>query len=167
MPPDRPAEPWHSFLAALDAQLEEPVDFHCIGGFVISQQYGFARETADLDVLGIIPPQSTAHVIQLAGKGSALQVKHRVYIDHAGVASYPAEYRQRLVRTFPVWRNVRLWALEPHDLALTKLERSIDRDIRDVIFQMTPLPPRIIHKYYPFPQLLNPQQLTRNGQPQH
>lgn len=25
-------------------------------------------------------------------------------------------------------------ALEPHDLALTKLERSIERDIRDVIF---------------------------------
>jgi hypothetical protein len=29
---------------------------------------------------------------------------------------------------------VRLWALEPHDLALTKLERSNDRDIRDVMF---------------------------------
>jgi hypothetical protein len=40
----------------------------------------------------------------------------------------------RLVRAFPVWPNVRLWALEPHDLALTKLERSIERDIRDVIF---------------------------------
>jgi hypothetical protein len=32
------------------------------------------------------------------------------------------------------WSKVRLWALEPHDLALTKLERSIERDIRDVIF---------------------------------
>jgi hypothetical protein len=39
----------------------------------------------------------------------------------------------RLVRAFPVCSNVRLWALEPHDLALTKLERSIERDIRDVI----------------------------------
>jgi len=27
MPPDRPAEPWLSFLAELDAQLAEPADF--------------------------------------------------------------------------------------------------------------------------------------------
>ncbi len=29
---------------------------------------------------------------------------------------------------------MRLWVLEPHDLALTKLERSIERDVRDVMF---------------------------------
>lgn len=49
MPADRPAEPWFSFLTDLDAQLDEPVDFHCIGGFVVSQYLGFGRETADLD----------------------------------------------------------------------------------------------------------------------
>ena len=38
------------------------------------------------------------------------------------------------LRVFPVWSKVRLWALEPHDLALTKLERSDDRDIRDVMY---------------------------------
>ena len=43
MPPDRPAEPWLGFLTELDARLEEPVDFHCIGGFVVSQLYGFGR----------------------------------------------------------------------------------------------------------------------------
>ena len=34
---DRPAEPWLSFLSDLDAALDEPADFHCIGGFVVSQ----------------------------------------------------------------------------------------------------------------------------------
>ena len=58
--------------------------------------------------------------------GSPLQKKHRVYIDHVGVANYPDDYESRLVRVFPVWSKVRLWALEPHDLALTKLERSND-----------------------------------------
>jgi hypothetical protein len=57
-----------------------------------------------------------------------------VYIDHVEVANYPEGYESRLARAFPVWPKVRLWALEPHDLALTKLERSIERDIRDVIF---------------------------------
>ena len=35
---------------------------------------------------------------------------------------------------FPFWSNLRLWALEAHDLALTKLERSIDRDLRDIMY---------------------------------
>ena len=39
-----------------------------------------------------------------------------------------------MVRAFPVWSKVRLWALEAHDLALTKLVRSNERDIRDVMF---------------------------------
>ena len=53
----RPSEPWLSFLTELDAALDGPADFHCIGGFVVSQHYGFARETADLDVLTVIPPE--------------------------------------------------------------------------------------------------------------
>jgi hypothetical protein len=133
MPPDRPAEPWLSFLTELDAQLAEPADFHCIGGFVVSQHYGSGRETADLDVLTVIPREAAEQVARLAGKGSDLYTKYRVCIDQVGVANPPADYEGRLVRAFPVWSKVRLWALEPHDLALTKLERNIERDIRDVI----------------------------------
>ena len=40
MPPERPAEPWFSFLTGLDAALTATADFHCIGGFVVSQRYG-------------------------------------------------------------------------------------------------------------------------------
>ena len=47
---------------------------------------------------------------------------------------YPIHCADRFIRVFPLWPRVRLWALEPHDLALTKLERSNDRDIRDVMF---------------------------------
>lgn len=131
---DGPAEPWLSFLGDLDAQLASPVDFHCIGGFVVSQHYGFARETADLDVLTVIPPGEANRVSEIAGKASPLRKSHKVYIDHVTICSYPDSYPSRLIRVFPLWQKVRLWALEPHDLALTKLERSNDRDIRDVIF---------------------------------
>ena len=72
MPRERPSEPWLSFLTDLDAALDEPADFHCIGGFVVSQHYGFARETADLDVLTVIPPDAAQCVAELAGKGSPL-----------------------------------------------------------------------------------------------
>jgi hypothetical protein len=107
-----------SFLTVL-AQLCEAADFHCIGGFVVSQHYGLGRETADLDVLAVIPRDVARRVVQLA-KGSALQRKHRVCIDHVSVANYPADYEGRWVRAFPVWSKFRLWAVEPHDLALTK-----------------------------------------------
>lgn len=48
-------EPWGSFLRELDGMATERVDFHCIGGFVITRKYGFKRETNDLDVLSITP----------------------------------------------------------------------------------------------------------------
>lgn len=131
---ERPEEPWLSFLTELDQQLDNVVDFHCIGGFVVSQHYGFGRETGDLDVLSVFPAGSAKQVFELAGKGSNLHRKHRVYVDHVRVASYPESYATRIVRVFPTFERTRLWALEAHDLALTKLERSIERDIRDVMF---------------------------------
>jgi hypothetical protein len=138
MPPttigEEPAEPWRSFLSELDALLDRPGDFHCIGGFVISQYYGFARETADLDLLTVVPMEMAAIVSSLAGEGLPLHKKHRVYVDHVGVVSFPDNYETRLVRAFPSWSKARIWVLEAHDLALTKLERSNERDIRDVMF---------------------------------
>ena len=131
---EAPAEPWRAFLSELDALLDQPADFHCIGGFVIGQFHGFARETADLDVLTVVPLQMAAAVSLLAGKVLPLHLKHHVLIDHVGVASFPDSYERRLVRAFPAWSKVRLWVLEAHDLALTKLERSNERDIRDVMF---------------------------------
>jgi len=123
-----------SFLTELDAQLNEPTALHCIGGFVVNQVYGFERETADIDLLGIIPQQMNPVLTALAGTRSPLHRKDRVYMEHMGVVSYPDNYDSRLIRVFPCWPNIRLWALEPHDLALTKLERSIDRDVRDVVY---------------------------------
>jgi hypothetical protein len=41
---------------------------------------------------------------------------------------------RRIRRSWPAWQKARLWIPEPHDLALTKLERSNESDIRDVIF---------------------------------
>jgi hypothetical protein len=45
----------------------------------------------------------------------------------------PYEYESRLVEMFPgVFRHLRLMALDPYDLALTKLERNYPRDRSDV-----------------------------------
>ncbi len=128
------AEPWRSFLDDLDHHLDAPVDLHCIGGFVVSQHYGLGRETADLDILSVIPKQISERIAKLAGRASPLHKKHRVCIDHVRVANYPDSYEKRLIRVFPIFKHLRLWALEAHDLALTKLERSSERDIQDILY---------------------------------
>jgi hypothetical protein len=86
---NRPAEPWLSFLTELDAQLTEPADFHCMGGFVVSQCYGFTRETRDIDVLTVIPVQVVDRVIELAGKHSALCARYGVYVHRFAIVNYP------------------------------------------------------------------------------
>ncbi|MGO4882232.1 MAG: DUF6036 family nucleotidyltransferase [Bryobacteraceae bacterium] len=134
MPNERPTEPWFAFLSDLNAQLSEGADLHRMGGFVVSQCYGFARETADLDILNVIPLQATSALEALAGKASALHRKHRVYLERIGIANFPDSYETRLFRVFPLWNRLKLWALEAHDLALTKLERSNDRDLQDVMY---------------------------------
>ena len=47
--------PWKEFLAELDALLTEPVELHCIGGFVVCFFYGLPRSTGDIDYYTAIP----------------------------------------------------------------------------------------------------------------
>jgi hypothetical protein len=49
---EQPAEPWGSFFAEVDDRLSEDVQLHCCGGFVVTQLYGVARTTSDVDFLG-------------------------------------------------------------------------------------------------------------------
>jgi hypothetical protein len=131
---EEPAEPWRSFLAGLDAQLTSDVELHCIGGFVVTQIYGLPRETSDVDFLTIRPQTQCADLMVIAGRDSPLHKKHRVYVDPVTVTNPPDDYESRLARIFleAGWNHLKLFALEAHDLALTKLERNQDRDRRDV-----------------------------------
>jgi hypothetical protein len=49
-----PAQPWASFLRELDELLKAAVELHCLGGFVVTQQYGIGRETSDIDFLSAV-----------------------------------------------------------------------------------------------------------------
>lgn len=105
---------------------------HCFGGFVIAQMYDLARVTADLDVVEARGVDLTT-IAKLAGKGSELHLRHKVYVDVVTVASVPDGYQDRLLDLFPrEFRNLQLKAFERHDLVLAKLGRNIDRDREDV-----------------------------------
>ena len=129
---DEPPEPWRSFFAEVDSHLTENVHLHCCGGFVMTQLYAVARTTSDVDFLGVVP-DLRSDLIEIGGKGSALHQKHKVYLDAVTAATPPENYEERLAPMFPgAWPRLRLFALEAHDLALSKLERNIERDRDDV-----------------------------------
>ena len=124
-----------SFLGALDGALKTAVELHCIGGFVITMHFGLSRETSDIDILAAVPGEQLAPLQRLGGQGSDLHGQFKVYLQPVTVATYPEDYESRLL---PMWpglklKNVRLFALEAHDLALTKLERNSDVDRQDVL----------------------------------
>jgi len=162
MPSNFPTEPWKSFFSEIDASLEEEVVLHCLGGFVMTM-YGLDRPTADVDVLPVGSNAATESLIGLAGEGSPLHKKYKVYLQIVGVAQVPLNYEDRLTEMFPkTFNHLRLFALDPYDLALSKIERNTQRDRDDVkhLAQTAPFDLKVLQERYAKelrPELGNPQ----------
>jgi hypothetical protein len=94
-------EPWGAFLRELDEIATESVDFHCIGGFVVTKRYGFLRETSDVDVLSITPNTQQQEFLNNGAEGAALHRKYHVYLDLVTVIdAYPEDYETRLTEMY-------------------------------------------------------------------
>ncbi len=126
-------EPWHTFFEALDQEISSPCDLHCVGGFVLTEPYGVARPTIDVDVVDV-RGADIAEIARRAGRGSPLHRRHRAYIDIVTIAEVPDDYESRLIDMHVEGlARVRLLAFERHDLVLAKLARNTDRDREDVV----------------------------------
>ncbi len=150
MLPELP-EPWKSFLTDLDGMISSDVALHCLGGFVVTACYGLPRPTGDLDVLRVLPSQAQALLLEVAGRDSELHEKHGVYLDVVTVATYPESYEQRLTEVFVgACQRIHLFALDPYDVALAKLERNFQRDRGDFEYlaQTVPLDLSILRNRY-------------------
>jgi hypothetical protein len=96
--------------------------------------YNFERETSDLDFIECVPQDKTGKLSKLAGEGSPLSKKHRVYLDPVTVVTPPECWEDRLIELFPgEFKHLKLYSLDPYDLALTKLERNMTHDQEDVV----------------------------------
>ncbi len=132
-------EPWRSFLFDLDSILEEKTHLHCLGGFIVTQIYGFERETRDVDAMSIVPRNPS--LIERAGKGSLLHKRHGVYLDRVDVVTVPENYEDRLTEIYArTFERLRLLAFDPYDIALAKIGRNIDRDREDVKYLANAVP---------------------------
>ncbi len=149
-PPDVP-NPWRAFLVAVDRQLPQPIEIHCLGGFVAAFYYDLPRPTNDLDYVEVIPHDAMATLQEIAGVESPLAKKHHVHLQQVGVASLPESYAERLTAILSgPFRRLRLLGLDPHDLALSKLARNspIDRDDIAHLAKAVPLDAKILRARY-------------------
>lgn len=90
-------------------------------------------------------------LLELGAQGGSLHKKYKVYLDYVGVAKVPEYYEERLTEMFAgEFRHLRICALDPYDLALSKLERNIQRDRDDVkhLARALPLEPEILKERY-------------------
>ncbi len=53
--PTQLQEPWLSFLRDVDQALTQPLEVHCLGGFVLSVLWGLPRPTGDIDFIEARP----------------------------------------------------------------------------------------------------------------
>ena len=80
---------------------------------------------------------------RIAGRTSPLARKHRLYFQHVGVASLPESYVERLTELLPgAFDNLRMLALEAHDLVLSKLARNHPVDREDIAYLARTVPLR-------------------------
>ena len=90
-------------------------------------------------------------MLELGMQGGPLHKKYKVYLDRVGVAKVPENYESRLTEIFPkTFEHLRLFALDPYDLALSKLERNIQRDRDDVkhLARTVPLDLEVLKERY-------------------
>jgi hypothetical protein len=131
--PGRIREPWLSFLCDVDKVLTQPVEIHCLGGFVMSVLWDLPRPTGDVDFIDITPPGAVHDLLAIAGENSELARQYHLHFHMVTIAEYPEGYVSRLVDISPVnVKHICLRALEIHDLVLAKLSRNSPRDRADV-----------------------------------
>lgn len=74
-----------------------------------------------------------------------------MYLQHFPLTSAPESYEERLTELFPgQFKYLRLFALDPYDLALSKLSRNIpvDRDDVEYLAKTIPLDPQVLRQRY-------------------
>lgn len=138
--PDIPklGSPWLEFLTEINDQLAAPIQLVCIGGFVVTNIHGFSRSTGDLDHIEC-SHEITHELQQIAGKGSRLNKKYGLYVDHVGFVTMPYHFDERLLEVPFDFENIKIFVPDLYDLVLSKLERNSPKDQADVQF--------LAHKY--------------------
>jgi hypothetical protein len=129
-----------AFLADIDETLAaaapgEVLEVYHIGRSALVWEYDYIATTADIDILR---PKGAAWLVELAlrefGHGTDLAKSHGLYLQvvEEALPPVPGGYEKRAHRVDGPWKVLRVYHLEPHDLAATKLSRFAPKDREDI-----------------------------------
>jgi hypothetical protein len=129
-----------SFLDRLDealipfAKAGERFEMFLLGRSALVMLYGFRISTSDIDIVLPLNPNLDQKAIELFGKDSVMARSLGMYLDPVpqGLPPLPRWYRKRAELVPGSWQVLRLWKLEVHDLAVTKLKSFRTRDRQDL-----------------------------------
>jgi len=141
--------PWKEFLAEVDGMLSESLELHCVGGFVVTNFYGFSRTTGDIDYYAAVP--ANFNLIEVAGEGSPLHKKYGIGFHKAAVTTLPEDYERRLTEMAKEqFKHLRLLVPDPYDCILSKVDRNGDIDVNDAeyLFRSQKLDAQVLRDRY-------------------
>lgn len=115
------------FLRAIDKHLSRPFKIVIIGGAAAALAYRVVDYTKDIDTLTALEPIEEA--CAKAKRETGLEIP----IGPAGVADFPWSYEERLQRLeITGIRRLAIFVPEIHDLALMKIMRANENDIKTI-----------------------------------
>jgi len=114
-------------FSRVDARILKTLEIYIIGGASAILGYNVTKETNDIDIEGNIDPDF-ARIFSEEAKFLGLDL----HLSSAGVFSPPFEYRKRSkFEDFPK-KKLRVWFLDQYDLAISKIDRGLEKDYEDI-----------------------------------
>ena len=112
----------------IDARLKKKINIFVIGGASAILGYNVTKATNDVDIEGSIDEELNTIFSEEAKK-----LKMDLYLSSRGGVFFPPDgYRSRLkFKDFPK-NNLRVWYLDKYDLAISKIERGLEKDYEDI-----------------------------------
>jgi hypothetical protein len=129
-----------TFLNRLDKALHpfakegERFDMYLLGRAALMVRYQFSLATKDIDIVEMRNSELEAKAIELAGQGSELTRTLGLYLEQVspGLPPLPGGFARRCEEIHGEWKVLRVWVLEAHDLAVTKLKSFRAKDRQDL-----------------------------------
>lgn len=112
----------------IDSRLTRKTDLCIIGGASAILGYNIVKETNDVDLDGGVDPE-----LEKLFHEEAKKLGLELSLSAKGVFSPPDGYRERTkFYDFPN-RRLRVWYLGQYDLAISKIDRGIQKDFDDIL----------------------------------
>lgn len=110
------------------------LDLFLLGRAALVLSYQFTLFTQDIDIVSTQNSELERRAIEVLGKGSPLARTLGLYLDPVpqGLPPLPSWYRRRCLSLAGNWKVLRVWTLEVHDLAVTKLKSFRPQDRQDL-----------------------------------